>query len=150
MALIFLFFLELTTPLHKTSACCHKQEKGRRKERRKKEREGRREEGSRWKKESVKRETDLFNLAWKYIQDVPLNLKISWNDIFSMIQRYENLILIYVYIYECYCIEKNSKCNFTKLLHLGRGLGLIGAGIKGRLLFRFQTHSTCIKRLFLF
>ena len=121
-----------------------------RKERRKEGKDGGREEESRWKKESVKREIDLFNLAWKYIQDVFVNLKILWNDIFSMIQRYENLILDYVYIYECYCIEKNSKCNFTKLLHLGRGLGLIGAGKKGGLLFRFQTHSTCIKKLFLF
>ena len=49
-----------------------------------------------------------------------------------MFQRYENLVLDYVYIYECYCIEKNSKCNFTKLLHLGIGLGLIGAGEKRR------------------
>ena len=48
-----------------------------------------------------------------------------------MIQRYENLILVYVYIYESYCIEKHSKCNFTKLLSLGRQLELIGAGIKG-------------------
>ena len=118
-------------------------------ERRKEGREDGREEGSRWKKESVKREIDLFNLAWKYIQDIFLNLKISWNDIYNMIQRYENLILVYVYIYESYCIEKNSKCNFTKLLSLGRQLELIGAGIKGGLPFRFQTHSTCVKRLFL-
>lgn len=143
--------MNLTTPLHKTfAACCHKQEKER-KDRKKRGREGRWEGGREQMKERISREIDLFNLGWKYIQDIFLNLKISWNDIFSMIQRYGNLILVYVYIYECYCIEKkNSKCNFTKLLSLGRQLELIGAAIKGGLPFRLQTHSTCIKRLFLF
>ena len=56
MALIFLFFLELTTPLHKAfAACCRKQEKER-KERKKKEREGRWEGRREQTKERISKE----------------------------------------------------------------------------------------------